>query len=193
MSDGEVRSDYDANKEQYIKVAGGTQVKGTKFTDKAAADSFYDDVTKNVNEFETLAKANDKGEFQDFGLVSEDPRTLIHSTVPAAVREAALAVKKDPSVEKVTEGDQFWVIHVSDKKETQHFAFDEIKEQLQTKVRSKKFADELESRLKALRDEFTIDINNTYFTPTQKVVRLPIDQLPIRKIQQEEKKEQAQV
>lgn len=191
VSATEVRSNYDENKEQYIKVAGGVNVKGLKFTDKKIADGFYDSVKKDMSGFDAKAKAHEKGDFQDFGLVSQDPRAAVHSAVPSGVREEAFKGKKVEDVALAVDGDNYWVIQMSDRKESQHFAFDEIKEQLETIVRSAKFKKELEEHLNDLRGEFTLDINNEYFAETQKVVQLPIDQLPIRKIDEVETEEQA--
>ena len=104
---------------------------------------------------------------------------------------------KVPGIQTVKDGDNRWIIQVHDKTDSEYFAFDEIKSQLEVVVRSNKFRNKLEARTRQLRDEFTVDVNEDFFKKAapqpqammadnsegnQNVVRIPIDQLPIKKI-----------
>ncbi len=195
VTDDEVRSEFDTNKERYVKVAGAVEVAGVRFEDKNDADTFYDKAAKAPAQFESLAKAEQKGTFKELGRVSQDPRQMAASDIPMTVRSAALTMTNIPGIQTVKDGDTRWVIKVHGKTDSEYFAFDEIKTQLEVVVRSNKFRNKLEARTRQLRDEFTVDVNEDFFKKAVpqammaqngqgNVITIPVDQLPIRKIDQ---------
>lgn len=159
----EVQKHFNENKEQFVKVAGGVLVSGIKFDKDEMAAAFLVKAKGNVAGFEKLAKDNKAGKFKDFGRVSKETKGFNTEMLPTPIKDAALAMSKLPGVEKIKVGKDFWVIKVSDKKETVYFTLDEIKPQLEGMLKNNKFRDVLEKRLKDLKNDYKVVINEDFF------------------------------
>ncbi len=159
----EVASEYEKNKSRYVKVAGGVLIEAISFKDSSDADFFYERVNNNADNFVALAKIEARGEFRDFNRVSSVVFGQQAAQVPAAIRSAAMQVASFPGIKKVKDTDKIWVMRASDKKATVYFTLEEIKSQLEMIVRANKFKEALDVKLKALREEFTVDVNEDLF------------------------------
>jgi len=172
VTDADVKKHFDENKEKFIKEPGGVLVSGIKFKNAEKADAFLEKAKANKSDFVELAKEEDSTNFQDFGRVSEQPQQPQQpmgqgSDVPSAIQKKALELKTLPAIAKVKVGKNIWVIHVSDKKTPEYFKLDEIKPQLETMLKNNKFREVLDGKIKTLRGEFTIDVNEDFFKETK--------------------------
>jgi len=166
VSDSDVTKHFNENKERYAKDPGGVLVVGAKFSNDAQAHEFLTEVKKNTAGFEKLAKAK-HASFKDFGRVSKgahnQQRGFPADGTPAPIKESAFALHKLPGVEKVKVGSEIWVIRASDKQEPTYFQLDEIKPQVEAMLKNNLFRDALDKRLKDLKGEFKISIEEEYF------------------------------
>ena len=167
VNDNDISKHFNENKERYTKDPGGVLVVGAKFSNDAQATEFLTAAKHNVAGFEKLAKATKHASFKDFGRVSKGPqnqqRGLPMDSTPAPVKESAFAMHKLPGVEKVKVGNEIWVIRASDKQEASYFQLDEIKPQVEAMLKNNLFRDALDKRLKDLKGEFKISVDEEYF------------------------------
>lgn len=164
VDQNEVKAEFEKNKSRYIKVAGGALVEGVKFENSSDADAFYDRVKSNISNFTELAKNEPKGEFKNFDRVGESPYGPQYSQISPAIRSAVLKLSTYPSIIKVKDvNKKTWVVHAADKKETVYFSLDEIRPRLESMIKTNKFKEKLDTQLKTLRKEFTVDINEDFF------------------------------
>jgi peptidyl-prolyl cis-trans isomerase C len=161
--DADVKDHFEKNKDKFVKEPGGVNVEGISFEDNEAANTFLALVKGKEAEFKTLAKAQDKDAFKSFGRI-EDKQASMGSFVPKEIKDKALSLKKYPSVVKVQSGGKVWVICATDKKDTQYFELAEIKEQLEGMLKNNKFREILEEKVKDLKGDFTLDINEDFFS-----------------------------
>jgi hypothetical protein len=159
----EVTKFYNENKKHFVKVEGGTLVSGIKFSTDVLANAFLAKTKAKIDGFEKLAKANKNGQYSEFGRISKDSEKYTLPVVPAPVKESVLAMVKFPSVEKVKVGKDIWIIKGSDPKETVYKDMAEVKTQIEGAVKSKKLEDEVQKRIKELKSEYTIAVNDSYF------------------------------
>ena len=163
ISSIDVEAEFNKNKEKYVKVAGGVLVSGIKL-DSEKADDFYEKANKikDASEFEELAKEESEKDFEDFGRVRAGGERGLDRT-PREIKTAVLRLKKFPVVEKVKAGKSTWVLFVSDKKEDVYFDLDEIKPQIEMMLKNAAFKEKLDVKIKNLRDDFKVDVNEKYF------------------------------
>jgi hypothetical protein len=164
VTDAEVTKHFDENKERFIKVAGGALAIGVRFDTDQAADAFLAKARGAGADFEKLGKEDKAGKFRDFGRVSKDARGgMQFEIVPAPIKEAVLAMPKYPHIEKVKSGKDIWVIKASDKKNTEFFELSEVRPHIENMLKSNKFKDVLDARLKDIRSKLTVVTNEQYF------------------------------
>ncbi len=163
IDEADIKKYYEENKDRFVKAAGGVLLVSARFDTEVAADAFLDSVKNKVADFEKLAKADPKAKFKEFGRVSKEVRGMQQEMIPSPVKEAALSMMSIPGVEKVKAGKEFWVIKVSDKQEAALFDLDEVKSHVEAILKNNKYRDVLEKRIKELKDEFKIVINEDYF------------------------------
>jgi len=163
VSDSEVSKHFDENKERYVKDPGGVVILGAKFTKDDQATAFLTEAKANLGNFEKLAKANKQSTFKDFGRVSKGMARGMPDSTPAPVKDSAFAMNKLPGIEKVKVGSEFWIIKASDKQEASYFQLSEIKPQVEAMLKNNLFRDALDKRLKDLKGEFKIVIDEEYF------------------------------
>ena len=163
VSDDEINKHFNENKERFVKVPGGTLAAGIRFETEAAADAFLVKARTDVANFETLAKADKDGKFRDFGRVSKESRGMQFEIVPAPIKDAVLAAPKAPHVEKVKAGKEFWVVKSWDKKNTELFELAEVKPHIEGMLKSNKFKDVLDARLKDIRSKLNVSVNEGFF------------------------------
>lgn len=163
ISDEEIKTNFDQNKDRYVKVAGGVLVSGIKFDTDAAASAFLTTAKAKTANFESLAKQNKAGKFKEFGRVGKESAGMGMEAVPAPIKEAALSSQALPSVQKVKVGKEIWVVKASDKKEPVYFELSEIKEQLSGMLKNNKFKDEYSKVVKELEGKYKISTNDEFF------------------------------
>jgi peptidyl-prolyl cis-trans isomerase C len=159
----EVQKFYAENKEHFIKIEGGTLVSGIKFTADAQANAFIAKVRPHLDEFESIAKETKSGQFTEFGRVSKESKRFALPIVPGPVKDSALAMATLPGVEKVKAGKDIWVIKASDKKETVYKELDEVRQQIENLVKSKKVEEEIQRYIKILKGEHSVSVNEDFF------------------------------
>ncbi|MGD1997751.1 MAG: peptidylprolyl isomerase [Candidatus Dependentiae bacterium] len=160
VSDEEVRSTFEKHKERFIKEQGGLQVIGAGFDADEKATVFQHLLNEGSNRsFEELAKES-SGEFKDFGRISTDPRMAFTSPLPPALRATVFSLDKNDTYGRAVDGDTHWVLKVTDRSEPTYSSFDEVREQVTMGARTEKFMQEREVQLKALREKYTVDIDN---------------------------------
>lgn len=164
VTDSDIKKHYNENKDRYVKVAGGVLVCSVAFDNDAAAEAFKAKAPTDMQAFEKLAKQEATGSFNDYGRVSKDARGEAGVEIaPKALKNAALALSDFPAVGKAKVGKQFHVFCAADPKETEFFALDEIRTQVEGILKNNQFRDKLDERLKALSGSFEVTINEDYF------------------------------
>ena len=163
ISDGDISKYYNENKDRFVKAAGGVLAMGARFDNEGEATAFLAKVKGNGDNFEKLAKADKGGKFKDFGRVSKESRGMQMEAVPTPVKETVLGMTKLPGVEKVKAGKDFWVVRAWDKKDTILFEEGEVKSHIESMLKNNQFKDAVEKRVKELKGDFKIVINEDYF------------------------------
>jgi peptidyl-prolyl cis-trans isomerase C len=161
IDDKEVKEDYEKNKEKYVKEQGGVTLKGAKFATRDEAVLFFNKVKGKVASFETLAKKEHDSKFKDFGKVTANAQMF--SAAPQALIDAALKLKKVPSVDIVKVEKDVWVIAVSEKQAPTHHELADIHDQIKMQLQYGKFKDVYEKHVEGLRKQFTVDVNEDFF------------------------------
>lgn len=170
VSDSDMQKHYNENKDRFVKSAGGVLAMGAHFDDEASADEFLNKVKSNMDNFETLAKENKSAKFKDFGRVSKEGKGFQYEAVPGPVKDVALSMKKLPGVEKVKVGKEFWVVKAWDKTDTVFFDLDEIKSHIEAMLKNNLFRDALDKRIKDIKGDFNVVVNEEYFKETKSEV-----------------------
>lgn len=167
VSDSEASADYKNNKEKYIKVAGGAQVKAISFDEEDAAKAFLKTVKDKKDEFEALAEEASKEHYKNYGFVSEaatDPQMgMMPNLIPEFVKKSIFASKKFPAVAMEGNGQKFWVYCALDRKKSEYFDLEEIKDQLKEMIKESKFKTVLDDRIQDLVAKAKIKINEDHF------------------------------
>ena len=165
VSDSEITSNFNENKDRYIKTPGGVQTIGVRFNTEAQAKAFADKAVTTEAGFEKMANSDKNGTFKSFGRIGKEnmSRGYQQNLAPIAIRDAALADAKFPRVATIANGKEYWVVLFVDKKEAEHFELSEIKAQLGDMIKNDKFKEALNSKIKALRSEMTVNVNEDYF------------------------------
>lgn len=163
IPDAEISKYFDENKSRFVKVAGGVLAMGARFESDAEASSFLGSIKGNLDEFEKEAKATKAAKFRDFGRVSKEVRGMQYDVVPAPIKDAVLGMSKLPGIEKIKSGGEYWVVKAWDKKDTVLFEMAEVKSHIEGILKNNKFKDALEKRMKDLKGEFKVVVNEEYF------------------------------
>ena len=164
----EVMKNFEENKAKYVKVSGGILSSGIKFEKEDVADNFLEDVKDKEKDFEKLAKDNKDGKFKDFGRETQEPQQYGMNSMPAPIKEEIFKLEKFPTIKKVKVGKDIWIVFASDKKETVYYDLEEISPQIETIVKNSKFKNEMEEKIKKLKLDMNININDAYFMAEEK-------------------------
>lgn len=167
VSDSDIKKHFEESKEHYVKVAGGVLAVGVKFDKEDQAQAFLNSVKNKADDFEKLGKDSKAGKFKDFGRVGKENKGFGAETVPAPIKEAVLAAKDMPFIGLVKSGKEFWVVKASDKKDAVYFELDEIKQQLEGMIKNNKFKEVLDEKIKTLKENHKIDVNEDFFKEKQ--------------------------
>lgn len=160
VSDEEVQATFEIHKERFIKEQGGIEVIGAGFDADEKATVFQHLLNEGSgSSFEELAKES-SGEFKDFGRISTDPRMAFTSPLPPALRAAVFSMDKKDTYTRAVDGDIHWVVKITNRVEPVYNSFDEVREQVTMGARTEKFMKERETQLQALRQKYTVDIDN---------------------------------
>jgi len=163
IPENEMTKYFDENKSRFVKVAGGVLAMGARFENEAAANEFATKIKGDLEDFEKVAKATKSAKFRDFGRVSKEVKGMQYDAVPSPIKDAALSMSKLPGIDTVKTGGEFWVVKAWDKKDTVLFEMAEVKSHIEAILKNNKFKDVLEKRMKDLKDEFKIVVNEDYF------------------------------
>jgi hypothetical protein len=167
VSVDDVRAEYNKNKLRYVKEQGGVLVSGVSFKNLGKAKTFYEIAkTKRGNKdaFDSMCKKEKDGKFMEFGRIGKEEAAGYGARfVPKGVREAALKLSKLPAIDLVKEGDETWVIYVSDKKDPVLFTLGEIEKQIERQLKANKFMSERNRKIKELEKDLNVEINEAFF------------------------------
>ena len=163
VSDADISADYESNQSKYVKDRAGVLVSGVSFKNKDKALAFYNKIKNQIDDFASIGKKDKDGKFREFGRVSSEAGDYGMAVVPKAVKDAALNLTKLPSVDVVKEGKETWVIHVSDKKEASFYDLDEIRDRIEYQLKVNKFMELRNTKQDELKNDFKIEVNETYF------------------------------
>ena len=78
-----------------------------------------------------------------------------------------LGAKKYPDAQLIVDGKKHWVVAATESVEPTHFAFEEVKDQIEAMVRSQKFQEAVAKRMDELKVEFPIELNEALFADAQ--------------------------
>jgi len=159
ISEGDLKAEYNNNKTKYIKEQGGALVAGVKFENNADSNTFLAK-SRNVDspKFSSLAVKETAGQFKNFGRVDGDSKIPMLSE---SLKVAVAKVKSLPAVISVKDDKATWVLHVSDKKDTEYYDFNEIKSQVEAMIRSQKFQAILGKEMESLRKRYPVNIEES--------------------------------
>jgi peptidyl-prolyl cis-trans isomerase C len=163
VSENDIQKYYNENRERFVKVPGGVKTVGARFENEAAADLFLTKVKAQQSNFEKLAKADKNAKFRDFGLVSKEQKGMQFDIVPGPVKEAVLAFRNTPHVEKVKAGKEFWVVYATNKQDAEIFPLDEVKQHIDGMLKNNSFRDVYEKEVQHIKGSLKLDVNEDYF------------------------------
>jgi hypothetical protein len=169
VSGEDVLAEYNKNKLRYVKEQGGVLVSGISFKNSGLAHSFYKEMQakrNNKDAFDSACRQQKKGKFMEFGRIGKEDagyNMRMQPMMPKGVRTSAINQSKLPAVNLVSEGDETWVIHISDKKNPVLFKFEEIKPQIERQLKVSKFMGERDRMLKKLEKDLKVTINEAFF------------------------------
>lgn len=163
VSDSDVQAAYDKNKSRYVKATGGVRVAAVRFASRDTAKEFFDSLDTSISkvqDFEEASKNAPEGKFRDFGRISEEsPKGASKVLV-----DEAMSRRSFPSIEMVKSGDdEYWVAFFEDSKDAVHFGFDEVSSQIRSMIENEKFAEMIESEVKAIESKYVKTINSSVF------------------------------
>lgn len=166
VEDSEVTKHFEENKERYVKNAGGVLVGAVRFESDRNADAFLEkaESVSSYGDFEKMAK-DKNAQFRSFGRVNKQdtPRGYQLESVPAQIKDAALGAKSLPATLKVKAGKDIWVIHASDKRESEMFDLAEIKPQIVNMIKNNKFKEKLDQAITELKSKASVEVNEDFF------------------------------
>lgn len=161
VSASDVTEAFEKNRDQMIKEQGAVKAVGVSFTSEEKAKVFYDLVAnKQEDSFVNLAKESGVS-VVDFGSIEFGPRAKNDSKVPAAVKGALMELAEGDYYAQAKEGDNYWVVQVTDRMQPTYYSLDEVREQLTTMVRHEKFKTVREEQVNKIRSNHTVDIDSS--------------------------------
>jgi peptidyl-prolyl cis-trans isomerase C len=163
VSENEIQKYYNENKDRFVKVPGGVKTLGARFENEAAADLFVAKANKNQAGFEKIAKADKNAKFRDFGLVSKEQKGMQFDVVPGPVKEAVLAFRNFPHIEKVKTGKEYWVVCATQKQDAEIFPLEEVKQHIDGMLKNNSFRDVYEKEVKEIKGTLSVNVNEDYF------------------------------
>lgn len=163
----EVTAKYQEVRERFVKEHGSVTAVGAKFTSEEKAKVFYH-LVANTKEgsFDELA-AEAGAQITDFGKVSRDPRLAMQSELPIPVRQAIFEVKGGQTFTQARDGDDDWVIQITDSVDPVYATLEEVEEQVREGVRGEKFRVAREERISEIRGQYMIDFDHTSLQSAQ--------------------------
>lgn len=161
VTDEEVAAKYEEVRERFVKEHGSMVAVGAKFMSEDKAKVFHHLVV-NTQEgsFEELAEEAG-AQITNFGKVSQDPRLAMQSELPIPVRQAIFTLEEGQKFAQARDGDDDWVIMVTDRVEPVYATLEEVVDQVREGVRGEKFRVAREERMSEVRGKYTIDFDQT--------------------------------
>src|SRR4030095_10668468 len=162
VSDSEVKSFYDANKNKMQGVLisqGGVAAQGIEFASLAEARAFVSKAKMPQKDFKKVAQEDGlTAKIKDFKLVNAQS-----VGIDEVLRDKIVAIKSVPSVEVIEANDKFWVVSATAKEEQKYMPYDQIKDRLRQQLEQMKRVELLEKKINELRQEYGVVINEDYF------------------------------
>lgn len=164
VSDAEARDFYDKNKElipDFTISQGGARAMAVLFTSEAEAKAFAEKVRLGKNDIKAVVAQE--------GLPEDRLKDLklVHARsvgIENQLRDAIVGVKKVPSVEVVTTGDNaFWVVAVLSKEEPKYTPFEQVKSEIMKHLEKQKRSEAFEKEIDRLKKEYKIVVNDNYY------------------------------
>ncbi|MCK4265302.1 hypothetical protein KAW80_03010 [Candidatus Babeliales bacterium] len=176
VTDANVRGEYDKNlKSKYVKEQGGVLVAGVKFEKEDSASLFLERVKgKTSPEFSSLGAKESDGKFRNFGRVGKEHEA---PQLSATLKKAILRENKFPTAISITDDKAHWVLHLSDKKSSEFYKFDEIKGQIEMLLRNQKSQQILAKEMTTLRKKYPISIEEELLTSYQPEAGSPSEEV----------------
>lgn len=157
VSESEVKNDYEKNREKYVKTAGGTVAYGVRFDNEAVAAQFKEKMAGSLEKFEEEAKQAKNGMFKAFGRVSVGAP---NRDIPQAVKDAIVSYKGTyPTIISVKENEHVWDVYLSDHKDTELYAFDEIKSQIEGMLKGQKAQEAYTVKIGEIKQKLGVTVN----------------------------------
>lgn len=188
----EVKAFYEEQKNkipQLMMSPGGVTAKGVSFTQKEAAQKFYDAAKVPGADFDAVAKAQNLT-VKDLGVVHQQS-----FDVDAAVRKTLADATRVPSVHMITLNDgSFMVVKAFAKKEAQYVPFEQVQAGIEAMLKNQKSAEVFGKELDALAKQYNVVINYDFFEREEKVAteqQKKMAEVMNKTAKKEAKKEQA--
>ncbi|HSC25349.1 MAG TPA: peptidylprolyl isomerase [Candidatus Babeliales bacterium] len=173
VSDSEVKSFYDANKDKMRGIMisqGGVAATGIEFTDRASAAAFVAKAKATPGGFKKAAQdENLTAKIKDFKLVNSQS-----IGIDEMLRDKIVAIKSVPSIDLFEVDGTFWVVHATTKEEPKYLPYEQIKDRLKQELEQNKRVELFEKEIATLRNEYAVEVNENYF----KNAEMPQQELP---------------
>lgn len=162
VSDAEVRSFYDTNKDKIQGLTifqGGVAATGIEFSDGAAARAFISRAKTAPGGFKKVAQDDNlTAKIKDFKLVHNQS-----IGIEAPLRDKIAAIKTVPSVEMFEVNGKYWVINATAKEEAKYIPYEQVRENLKAQLEQGKHFEALAKEVELLKQKYDIQINEDYF------------------------------
>lgn len=158
VSEAEIKSFYDTNKDKSLRISqGGVVATGLEFKDGATARAFAARA-KNIG----LKKvAQDDGlleKVKDFKVVNKQS-----IGIDEQLRDKIAAITTVPTTEVFEINGSYWVISATAKEEPKYVAYDQIKDRIREQLEQQKRMEANTKDIERLKKEYGVEINEDYF------------------------------
>ena len=185
VSESEIRSFYDANKDKSLRVShGGVAATGIEFADGAAARAFAAKAKSSPGGFKKTAQ--DEGlnaKIKDFKLVNNQS-----IGIDEQLRDKIAAITTVPSIEVFDVNGTFWVVNATAKEDAKYIPYEQIRDRIKEQLEQQKRVETFTKDVDNLKKEYDVKINEEYFKPEEtQQVALNNQQMtnPVAEMQQE--------
>ncbi len=162
ISDGEIKSFYEENKESIPNLLisrGGVETTGLAFKDEMQAKEFAAKARANKNDIMRIAKEAGIAErVKDFKLVNDQS-----VGIEPELRDKIIEIKSTPTIRTFKIGKEYWVVAADKLEKAQYRALDQVKDELRQLLEKDKTMKRFEEEVARLRNEYRIELNEEFF------------------------------